>query len=159
MRCRLCFTLEDPGHLQPTRVGAQQSRYLPHALCRALATAAGASARPWVHTCSSSAPSVSACAARTRGHLRLQVGNFQRGIQAGASPQHQELLSIWRPLLPQSCTVSFHASSLCSHRAPQTVKPQLFACTGTPALCTFNSHTGYKSHPVVLVLSPMICVV
>lgn len=41
--------------------GAQQSHYLPHAVCKALARAAGASARLWVHTCSSSGPSASTC--------------------------------------------------------------------------------------------------
>lgn len=48
--------------------GAQQRRYLPHALCRALSRAAGASARPWARTCSSSAPGVAACAGRARSH-------------------------------------------------------------------------------------------
>lgn len=115
-------TLQPPG-------GAQQSRYLPRAPCRALARAAGASARPWAHTCSSSAPGVSACA-RTRGHPRLPMGSLQSGTGAGA---------------------------IAAPRAPVPVPPRICSgsCRATPA----HTQRRHDSIPVLPVPSPTTCVV
>lgn len=112
LKHRPCFSLEPPGRPQPTRAGAQQSRYLPHAPCRALARAAGASARPWARTCSSSAPSASACAATTRAH---------QGSRHALPGQHPR----WAPS-PQNPPPHTHSLSqvdLTSHFQPQAPLP------------------------------------
>lgn len=71
----------------------------------------------------------------------LQMGSLQRGIRAVASPQHQELLWHMAPSPPPELHHFLQASSLFSHRAPQSVEPQLCPCTGSPALPTFDGHT------------------
>lgn len=74
--------------------GAQQSRYLPHALCRALSRAAGASAHPWVRTCNSSAPGVAACAGRAKGH----PGSTRALCTATWSQKSQPVLTALSPI-------------------------------------------------------------